>query len=194
MSYCGDYDAYDGDLNPDTYMLPKGRSNNMSTVTGTIEKAIRNKAGYYAVLVNDNWYSTYTNDYSNLEGQTVKFEFTKKGQYYNMKGEPEVVAAPAPAAGSAPTVTPDNRQASIVLQSSYKTAAEIAGDLLTGGVLNLGAKKADQFDNYLNFVDEIATRLFNNCINPVGFLNASSDEEAEEAAAPAKGGWNAAEA
>lgn len=167
----------------------------MSIVTGVVEKAYKNpKNGYCSVLVNDKWYSTYETLYSGLEGKVIEFEAVKKGQYYNMKGEPTVKASPAPAAGAAPTVSGDNRQASIVLQSSYKTAAEIAGDLLSGGVLNLGAKKADQFDNYLNFVDEIATRLFNNCIDPASFLSGSGEEASEEADDPAPKGWNAAEA
>lgn len=195
MPYCGDYDAYDGDLNPEIYMRPKGRSIKMATrVTGIVEKAFRNpKNGLCSLLINDVWYSTYQTLYSECEGKMVEIEATQKGKYWNCNGEPKVLATPAPStpAVSGGVSTPDARQASIVLQSSYKTAAELTVGLLANGVLTIPQKKGDQYDAVLNYVDEIALRLFRNCINPTPFV---SEEQEEESDNPAPAGWNAAEA
>ena len=164
-----------------------------TTITGLCERAYKNpKNGLCSLLVNDTFYSTYQTLYPQMEGKVVQFEAVQKGKFWNVKGEPKVVAQPAAAAptkGGVPNAY-DNRQSSIVLQSSYKTAADITAAMAAQGLIKLPTKQADQFDAYLNYVDEIALRLYRNCINPDPFVSEAVEEEED----PAPAGWNAAEA
>lgn len=147
----------------------------MSKVRGVLEKAYRNDKGFYSISVNNVWYGTYKTDYKSLEGQDVEFEAEQKGNFWNAKDVKPVAAAAPAAGGTAPAQTADARQKSIVLQSSYKTAAETFSGLVAADKLNLGAKAA-AFDNALGMLDEIARHIFNNCIDPDAFIN--GDEEA----------------
>ena len=164
------------------------------TVTGIVERAYKNpKNGLCSLLINDIFYSTYKTLYPEAEGKMVEITAEQKGKFWNCVGEPKVLATPATPAAKQAQAGYDARQSSIVLQSSYKIAADLADSLLREGHLNLGTKKGAQFDMFLNYVDEIALRLYRNCINPEPFV--SEDVEAQdEDLDPAPEGWNAAEA
>ena len=178
---------YEGAIAPLTEERPMS-----TTITGLCERAYQNpKNGLCSLLVNDTFYSTYKTLYPDMEGKVVEFQAVQKGKFWNVTGEPKVVAEPAATTttkASGPNAY-DNRQSSIVLQSSYKTAADITAAMAAQGLIKLPTKQADQFDAYLNYVDEVALRLYRNCINPDPFVN---EAEVEEDPAPA--GWNAAEA
>lgn len=148
----------------------------MSKVTGVLEKAYRNDRGFYSVLVNGTWYGTYKDNYAELEGNNVSFEGEQKGKFWNVKGPIELLSAPAQAAAAGPnsaTVPVGDRQQSIVLQSSYKTAAEVLGDMIAADLVAMPTKKADKYDAYLGLLDDLATRIYRNCIDPVAFLDGS---------------------
>lgn len=170
------------------------------TITGTLDKCYE-RNGKYSINVNDTWYSTYKTDYTHIEGEPVTFEATPvhKGNrtYWNVSGDVKVTAQPARQAqpsssgGSAPTG--DARQRSIVLQSSYKTGTELLGHLLEAGALSLGAKKAQQYENALDYLDEIVVRIYQRCMNPEEFLAEREDDD--EPAIPADDeDWNPTEA
>lgn len=175
-------------------------------VTGTIEKAHTNAQGYKSILVDDVWYSTYKTDYSSLEGQPVKFTAVQKGQYFNVKGDVEPAtngaAAPAPRANQAPAPAAQanvDRQASIVLQSSYKTAADLLGNLIAADKVAVGAK-GKAYDAAVGLLDELAAHIFRSCINPQRFFEGIAEEQdvpVEEAAGtgevPAGKPWNPTE-
>jgi hypothetical protein len=162
----------------------------MSKVTGRLEKAYRNKQGFYSILINDVWYGTGKSDYTELEGNMVEFNTVQKGNFVNVTGDVLPLAeqaAPAnTGAPAAPVMGADTRQQSIVLQSSYKTAGELVAGLIAADKLPLGAKK-DAFDLASGFLDEMARHIYDNCIDPATFL-------AGDDPAPADGEWKPTEA
>lgn len=158
----------------------------MSNVrNGVLAKAYQNQRGFWSVKLegDDTWYSTYKDDYTNLEGQQVEFEVTKKGNYWNVAGKVKAVAG-APKAQAAPAASggydPNERQASIVLQSSYKTAAEMLSIAAANDALQLGSKKAEKLDILMGVLDELAVRIYNNCSNPLDFLGSGDPEPVED--------------
>lgn len=159
------------------------------TITGVLDKCYE-RNGKFSINVNDTWYSTWKNDYRDMEGQTVSFEAesVRKGNrtYWNVAGDVEVIKQAAPAGGGAASSTPaDARQQSIVLQSSYKIGADVLGSMVAAGALSLGTKKADQYGAMLDYLDEIAVRIYSNCIDPVTFLEGREDfMDDEEPAIP----------
>lgn len=142
----------------------------MSKVTGVIERAHTNERGISSILVNGTWYGTYKTPHKDKEGQHVEFDAEQNGKYWNAKNVEVAAAPPAAAGGGGSVMTGDARQQSIVLQSSYKTASEILVGMLAQGIAPLPAKKGDQFDTVLGLLDDIALRLYNNCINASEFV------------------------
>jgi hypothetical protein len=139
---------------------------------GVIEKAIKNKAGFFAILVDDQWYGTQKDDHRDKEGSEVTFEAEKDGKWWRADAVTVVASTPAKSGGGGSGGNAgDHRQKSIVLQSSYKTATEIASALLAADKLALGTKKADMVDNFVGYVNDIAIGIFNNCMDPDAFLN-----------------------
>jgi hypothetical protein len=148
----------------------------MSKVTAVLEKA-NNRNGYWSILVDGNWYSTYKTDHSDKEGRTVEVEFdavTKNNKtFYNAKSVTVVESAPAPASGPGNSGgnSYDARQQSIVLQSSFKTAAEVVSAALAADAIAFGnAKKADKLDMIMDCVELTAARIYGSCSNPEDFL------------------------
>ena len=153
----------------------------MTKVVGKLERAHTNPKGISSFLLNDVWYGTYKTSFKHLEGQVVEFDAEQNGKYWNAKN---VVASTqaAPAAKQSGGGGSDSRQQSIVLQSSYKTAAELVSAFLAAGILPLGAKKAEQYDVAMGYLDEIALSLYSKCIDAGAFL-----EGKDEAPGPAPG-------
>ena len=145
---------------------------------GVVEVAFKdNDTGRCSLKMDDgNWYSTFKTHYPELKDKRIKLTLVKKGKYWNVAGEPEVVAnqAPAPVAAGPTASVADNRQSSIVLQSSYKTGSELAIAMLANDLLTLPAKKAAKYDAFLALVDEVTLRIYNNCINPASFLEGTA--------------------
>ena len=155
------------------------------TITGVVEKAFKKDNGMCSIKVThdggEEWFSTYKSLYTDLEGKTVEINLVQKGQYWNVKGKPSVVASSAPAARAA-TQSYDDKQNSIVLQSSYRTATEAVAAAAAAGYLPIPSKKADQWDAYKAFINEYALELFGACTNATEFV-ASNDNPDPEAGA-----------
>jgi hypothetical protein len=173
----------------------------MARLRGIIESAPVNDNGFCSIKVNGVYYGTYKTDHSNLVGQEVEFDHTAKSkngkEYHNANNVVAIggAAAPAPApAARAPAAAPaaapapapqsspagDKRQNSIVLQSSYKTGADVLSTALQSGALTLKGAKAAQFEQLLAYLDECALHIFNNCSDPDVFLSQQSDDDGQE--------------
>jgi len=142
----------------------------MSTVKGILKVAKQTPAGYFSINVDDKWYGTFKDDHSALEGKAIVFEASQKGEWWNankVRIDPDAAQPAAPAAGR--PQSHDERQASIVLQSSYKTAAELLSSLVIADKLTLGAKK-DTLDITLGVLDEMALHIYSRCSNPLPYL------------------------
>lgn len=156
-------------------------------ITGILEKANTNDRGFSSVLVNGTWYSTYKTNYSELEGQEVWFMATSKesnGKTYWNAGDVKATgnkpkpAAPAARGGSGFN---DSRQSSIVLQSSYKTAAELLGRLVAADKIDLGKSKATSMEIALGILDSTAMHIYVNCIDTTDFIEGMMGIPSEEA-------------
>lgn len=171
----------------------------MARLRGIIESAPVNDNGFCSIKVNGVYYGTFKTDHSGLVGQEVEFDHTTKNvkgkEYHNANNVVAVggaaAPAPAPAPAAAPAAAPapapqsspagDKRQNSIVLQSSYKTGADVLSTALQSGALALKGAKAVQFDQLLAYLDECALHIFNNCSDPDSFLSRQSDDDEPEA-------------
>jgi len=105
------------------------------------------------------------------QGDFVNYEVEQKGQYKNVKnislasGTPPVASpTPAPAGASGNNVAKgtdwDLKDISIRYQSSRKDALALTTALLQAGALAIPAKKADQADAIMAFVDEVAASYY----------------------------------
>lgn len=153
----------------------------MSKVRGVLAKCYKNDAGRFSISVDDTWYGCYMTDYTHLEGMEVEFEATQKGKYWNAKNVVAVEGAQPAAArsgGGAPQ-SADARQKSIVMQSSYKTAAETLSALIGAELVSLGAK-AKAYDNALAMLDSIAVHIATNCHDPDRIMKDADDPTPEE--------------
>lgn len=164
------------------------------TKSGVVERTnVREGTGgpYFSMLVSQIWYGTYKDDHSDKQGKAVIFEADHKdGKYWNatkVRLDPSAAAAPAAAPAASGGAYQDNRQSSIVLQSSYKTAAEVVCALISADKLTMGAKK-DSLEIALGLVDEAAVRIYTRCINPAEFFarrDAGSNPDPDAKAATA---------
>lgn len=123
-------------------------------------------------------------------GQQIRFAAVEKNGFWNGDGKSlEVLkTAPTPAAPSASgamksaVAAADLRQRSIVWQSSYKTAAEIAGiavahDLMPA--MPARAKKNDKYDFLMSLIHDIALGIYSEALNPPEPLEFVDDDEEE---------------
>lgn len=122
----------------------------------------------FSMVVDGTRYSTKSKDMSKLEGKYVEFEAEQSGEYWN--ADPSTVKEiPAPTKGPsksngavAPsTATANDRQDSIIYQSSRKDAIEMVNAMLTAGLIDFGkAKGAQKMELYEVYVDHYTVRLF----------------------------------
>ena len=106
----------------------------------------------------DKYYGTYKTRPDTKPGDFVKFEFTTKGRFHNVKMDTLEIEAcevetSAGAAEGAPSegatkarASNDGRQMSIVWQHSQEMALRLAQVAQDAGCLDLGAKKGGQFE------------------------------------------------
>lgn len=166
----------------------------MSTITGILQKA-NERNGYWSICVDDKWYSTYKTNHSDKEGRAIEVEYEeveRNGRTFRNAKKVKVVNTPAPAAaaGGAP-MSADARQQSIVMQSSFRTAAEILGTMVAADALTLGSKKADKFDILMDAHQEIALRLYKGAMDPASVVG---DDAEDDDALPPEDGWDPTEA
>lgn len=162
----------------------------MPEAQGVVEKVFerRNQNGpnTFSLAVNEdgntNWYGFYRTRPDCNEGDTVKLSYTTKGDYRNAKSDSLVVvssgggqasAAPAKSANSGGYT--DNRQDSIVMQSSSKVAADLLKIMVDSGAVQFGklstkAAQAKAYDALLGLHADITHRVFNRCTKPRDFL------------------------
>jgi hypothetical protein len=150
------------------------------------------------------WYGFYTNNPGDCEGKVVSFRATDKGNFKNadaksfkVVGEAtaaqQVVKKPAASrAGRGGTF--DNRQASIVMQSSSKTAVDLLNLMVASDAVHLGAAKGEKaaqkrYDALMELYEELTIRLYNRATQPERFhehvtaniLGTGAGEDVEDA-------------
>lgn len=147
----------------------------MSNFTGVVEKLYANqtKVGTtYAFIVDGQRYGTYKTKPACSEGDYISFDAEKKGDFWNAdpksikkaEGGP-VKAAPTQASPSYATKQ-DDRQDSIIYQSSRKDALQFLDIAVAAGVVDLGTKTAGKKIEALNlFVDKQTQRYFEDVKN-----------------------------
>ena len=156
----------------------------------------------YAMVVDGVRYSTKNKDVTHLKDCYVSFEATQNGDYWN--ADPESIKRIEPAkqetspakakmtGGSSTTSASNDRQDSIIYQSSRKDAIEMVNAMLAAGLIDFGkAKGAQKMELYEVYVDHYTVRLFDDCkrlappehANPV---EAEAPERATELAKPAR--------
>lgn len=154
-------------------------------ITGVIEKAFKKDNGLCSIKVGDTWYSTYKTHVPEFEGKTCEVTVVQKGKYWNVVSDKNDVpaikviasAAPAGRSGGGGGFNSDDRQNSIVLQSSYKTASDVVIGAATAGYLPMPTKKADQWDAFKAYIDEYALELFTKCANATEYVSNVADDE-----------------
>ena len=142
----------------------------MSTVKGVIQKVNSkdfNGKKIWSIKVNDTWYGAGYNQPKVNEGENVEFETTQRGQYWNVDGPINVLAASSasPATGGAKAdgwaakqAADEARQKIIQIQSSRNSAIEVVKIIVQAGALKLPTKQADQVDVILALVDELTDK------------------------------------
>jgi hypothetical protein len=158
----------------------------MSTITGKVEKAFKNNAGFGSLLVDGNWYGTGKEVKSELEGQVVSFDTTSKTikgkTYFNVDGAITPVAgAPAPAA--APQAGgnrsfSDEKQILIMRQNAWSTGTQIIAAALKAGALSLPTAKGKALDAVFGYVDAAAEHVFGSVTAGTAFEEIDPEEEA----------------
>lgn len=151
-------------------------------VVRTSERQVNTAKGIatsFSVLINEggaeDWYSFGFKNPNIKADQMIKFVAKQNGNFWN--GDPQTIETTArPEAASnatRPSVkatleSADNRQRSIVWQSSYRTAVDLANVFLTHQYAGLpaSAKKGDKYDYLLELVDNLAMRVYAVALNP----------------------------
>lgn len=163
-------------------------------VTGYVEKVNERNSGSgpttYSLLVRPKdggegeWYGFYTNKPNVSEGALVTFGYSRKGKWLNANPKTLKVVeeagttapAPAPASKGGGRNFTDNRQNSIVMQSSSKTATDLLNVLIGAGAIHLGkaetkAAASKRYDALMELHEELTLRLFNRATQPEAFLD-----------------------
>lgn len=94
-------------------------------------------------------------------------------------------SSPAPQTGavSQGVSVVDQRQRSIVAQSSYKTAVEAMNTMITHGVLKIPTTKSaknDPYEVYMGALEEVAQRIFDRTLNGLTLSDPEDQEETTE--------------
>lgn len=133
----------------------------MKVVNESVERKTQNDKGGWSLKVGDEWVSCGFKEPQCNEGDTVSFEtYLAKGKYPTLQeGTLEVTPSSSPVA-QANTQRQDNKQDSIIYQSSLKVAAHLVAAQLQQGTLPLPTKKSDQSDAVMEYfytlTDELA--------------------------------------
>lgn len=151
----------------------------MAMISGTVSKinyADRSGRRVYSVNVDGQWYGGFWNDRPNCnEGDSVEFEATQNGRFWNanpptlrvVSSQPAAPTGNSSAAGAASSNSGgDSRQNSIVYQSSRGDAIELLKVLLEQDLVSLPTKKADKMGAVLNLVDELTDDFAYKALSP----------------------------
>jgi len=121
---------------------------------GNVEVITKNKAGFWNVKLDDEqWYGIGKSSQGIEKGQVIKFPWKANGNFKNSTADVEVVSAGASPSYSGGTSTGgDNRQNSIIYQSSRKDAIEFVKLAIDTGAITLPAKKAAKMEALEQFI------------------------------------------
>jgi hypothetical protein len=127
---------------------------------------VHNNGKAYNVVVNGDWYGYGFEEPSFTAGQTISFNYRENGKFKNIDKASVQVSGSAAPAKSAPVANAaparnDDRQLSIVHQSSRNAAIELVGVLLQNSAVSMPAKKADQADAVWALVTHYTNLLHN---------------------------------
>lgn len=179
----------------DLHDLDKEENSMSKQVTGFVERIaerpVRTKRGNamaYSLCVRedgaaeDTWYGNGFTRPDFREGSRVSFTANQNARgYWDIDGPVEVLKSESQAAsggGGAVSVVTD-RNKSITMQTAFKVAEGLVGDMFTHGVLSFPKTKKDAFEAYLEIVDEVAYRLQARFLDPDAFAP-EGDAEGEE--------------
>jgi hypothetical protein len=173
----------------------------MSKVTGVVSKIFERDTKFgksYRLAIDtgkgdDEWFGHGFKAPACEEGQTIEFttksRTAKNGQVYvDVDGSVTVVQAARAVAqntgGASPAfIAGGDRQASIVVQSSLKSAIETVGIALNNGALTLGSgKAAAKWDTLRGAIDELTREYAQMALEPSTFLSAEELDEDEDLA------------
>ena len=169
-------------------------------ITGVVrkvyEKQIPGKATMYSLIVGDSmdkggdgeFYGTGSTKPDVNEGDRVSFTASQNGRFWNadvksIKVEEAGAAKPAPAAQRKGAYSGGGnwgpeKEASIIMQSSSKTAAELVSAFATAG------GKIKDMDQLMSLHQEVTLTIYNRCSRPLEFIKAvATPAEVQEAAA-----------
>lgn len=148
-------------------------------VTGTVDKIFVNtktKSGKrlrsptYVMIVDDEKYQCGFDDPGVDEGDNVELEY-EVGKYGNevVAGSVKKTSTPSSTSG----VVMGDKQAVISWQAARNSAIEMVKLAHEAGALPLSTKKAEQYDQLLEYTHELTQRYFTESMNP------TVDEEEE---------------
>jgi len=141
------------------------------------------KSPAYSILLDDTtWYNMGFDAPTCGEGDVITFDYT--GSTYGREGKFGTVTIETGGASAKPSAKvavqkADNRQESIVYQSSLKTATEIIGLALANECLTLPSKKADRLPVLVASIREVAKDLAKEAIAPDFSSFGSAEDKAD---------------
>lgn len=132
----------------------------MKVLNEVVERKLQNDRGGWSLKVGDAWISCGFTEPACAQGDTISCDtYLAKGKYTTLQeGTLEVVPATSPVA-KANTLRQDNKQDSIIYQSSLKVAAHLVAAQLQQGTLPLPTKKADQSDALMEYFYHLTDEL-----------------------------------
>lgn len=169
---------------------------NKSFVSGIVEnipQMVTTKGITYALVVNNIRYGTYLTEPNVAIGDSVSFQASQNGQYWNadmktlsiapsaVPSNPALNARPAPSAAKAAWVPDKDRQDSIIYQSARKDGLEFMKLLAGAGLLDFGKSKtnASKIASAEIFLDLYTMRFFEDTKN-LGHKDDGSGEQFPE--------------
>ena len=170
----------------------------VGTMTKVAEKQWNNKTMYSVCVKSDSGDETWVGlgaDKPPVDAMSrIKVQASQNAKgFWTAKGKDiihlkdQAPAAPASGGGKGGGGFQD-RQSSIVLQSSYKTATDQVNALLAAGLFKPAAntkdRKANAIEAYFAFVDKVAVELYGRCTDPEAFLDSYIADNADPSPNP----------
>lgn len=125
----------------------------------------------YNAKINDSWLGCGFKEPTFKEGDYISFTITQNGKWKNL--DQESVKQLPPPANKGPTtqansrfISNDDRQRSIVYQSSRTAALEVLKYLIDKEVIKWPTKKLDQEQFFLMKLDELTIELATKALSP----------------------------
>lgn len=171
----------------------------VGTMTKIAEKAWQGKVMYSVCIKADSGDETWVGlgaDKPPVDAMSrVKVEASQNAKgFWTAKGrdiihlKDQAPAAPVASGGGGGKSGFQDRQSSIVLQSSYKTATDQVNALLAAGLFKPAAntkdRKLNAIEAYFAFIDKVAVELYGRCTEPEAFLDSYITENSDPSPNP----------